>query len=63
MSKNYIEHHFEDIKEHADEIEKRLDDASFTMQSAIEDNAYFLKMCQEHGYNYILIDDGYFPLF
>lgn len=60
MSKNYIEHHFEDIKEHADEIEKRLDDASFTMQSAIEDNAYFLKMCQEHGYNYILIDDGYY---
>lgn len=59
MSKKYIERHFSDIKEHADEIEQRIDDSWCTMDSVLEDNAHYLKMCKEYGCNYILIDDCY----
>lgn len=59
MSQGYIEQHFSDIKEHADEIEQRMDDTGCTMNSVLKDNAYYLEMCQKHGCNYILIDDCY----
>lgn len=59
MSKKYIERHFSDIKEHADEIEQRIDDSCCTMDSVLEDNAHYLKMCKEYNCNYILIDDCY----
>ena len=59
MSQGYIEQHFSDIKEHADEIEQRMDDTGCTMDSVLEDNAYYFEMCQKHGCNYILIDDCY----
>lgn len=59
MSKKYIEQHFSDIKEYANEIEQRIDDTWYTMKSVIEDNAHYLKMCEERGYNYILIDSEY----
>lgn len=59
MSRTYIEQHFADIRKHAGEIEERLDDADFTMETAIEDNARYLKMCEEQGLRYILIDDEY----
>ena len=38
MSREYIERHFSDIKEHADEIEKRIDDTWCTKESVLEDN-------------------------
>lgn len=59
MSQGYIEQHFSDIKEHADEIEQRMDDTGCTMDSVLEDNAYYLEMCQKYGCNYILVDDRY----
>lgn len=59
MSKNYIERHFNDIKEHADEIEQRINDTWCTMETVLEDNAYYLDMCRKHGCNYILINDSY----
>lgn len=59
MRQGYIEHHFSDIKEHANEIEQRMDDTWCTMNSVLEDNAHYFKMCQKHGCNYILIDDCY----
>lgn len=59
MSQGYIEQHFSYIKEHADEIEQRMDDTGCTMDSVLEDNAYYFEMCQKHGCNYILIDDCY----
>lgn len=59
MSKAYIEQHFDDIKEHANAIEQRIDDTWCTMDSVLEDNVYYLEMCQKYGCDYILIDDYY----
>ena len=59
MSRTYIEQHFSDIKDHADAIEKRMDDTWFTMESVLEDNARYLEMCEKYNYNYILIDHDY----
>lgn len=59
MSREYIERHFSDIKEHADKIEKRIDDTWCTKESVLEDNEYYFRMCKEQGYHYILIDREY----
>ena len=59
MSENYIRNHFSDIKQYANVIENRLDDAYCTLESVLEDNACMLKLAREHDVNYILIDDRY----
>ena len=59
MSQKYIEQHFSDIKKYASEIEQRMDDTGCTMETVMEDNAHYLKICEEHGYPYILIDGEY----
>ena len=59
MSQKYIEQHFSDIKKYASEIEQRMDDTGCTMETVMEDNARYLKMCEKHGYPYILIDGEY----
>ena len=59
MSRTYIEQHFSDIRKYAGEIEERLDDTDFTMETAIEDNARYLEMCEKQGLRYILIDGEY----
>lgn len=53
MSRKYIENHFSDIKNYANVIEQRIID------STLEDNAYYLDMCEKYDCNYILIDDCY----
>lgn len=59
MSEKYIEHNFSKIKEYANAIEERIDDTWCTRESVLEENAYYLHMCQKYGCPYILIDDGY----
>ena len=59
LSQRYIRSHFSDIKNYACVIEQRLDDADYTMKSALQDNAQTLSMCKKHGINYLLIDDEY----
>ncbi len=59
MSQCYIEQHFSEIKEHANAIEQRMDNTCCTMQSVLEDNAYYLEMCQKYSFRYILIDEEY----
>ena len=59
MSKNYINKHFNDIKKYANDIENRIDDDNFTIESVSEDNAHVLELAQNNGLNYILIDDEY----
>ena len=60
MSERYIRTHFEDIKNYASVIEKRLDDSDYTMESALQDNIKMLEMCKRHNTNYLLIDDEYY---
>ena len=59
LSENYIRSHFGDIKAFANVIERRLDDSDCTLESVLEDNSHYLRMCKQHGLNYILIDKEY----
>lgn len=59
MSENYIRNHFDDIKKHANIVEKRLDDSNCTIELVLKDNEEVLKMCQTYQLEYILIDDKY----
>ena len=61
MSRKYIENHFSDIKAHACEIEKRVDDSWCTKEFILRENEYYLSQCQKYNYPYILIDKGYKP--
>lgn len=58
MSEKYIRNHFDDIREYANVIEKRLDD-DCTLEQVLEDNARMLEAAMEHGVNYVLIDETY----
>lgn len=59
MSEGYIENHFEDIKNYADAIEKRLDDSDLTVEKVKKDNAFYLVSATENQLNTILIDEEY----
>lgn len=58
MSEKYIKNHFDDIKQYADVIEKRLDD-DCNIDDVLTENAEIFRLSQKHGVNYILIDDKY----
>lgn len=59
MSRRYIENHFSDIKAHACDVEKRIDDSWCSKEFVLEENAYYLDMCQKYNYTPILIDESY----
>jgi hypothetical protein len=59
MSRQYIETHFEDIKNHASDIEKRMDDSYLNAQELIWENEKNLELCKQYGCEYILIDSEY----
>lgn len=59
MTENYIEKHFDDIKNHASAMENRIDDSDFTKGMALAENTENLRMCKKYGCEYILIDDSY----
>lgn len=59
MSRRYIETHFGDIKNHASDIENRMDDSGLNAQELIRENERNLARCKEFGCEYILIDDEY----
>ena len=58
MSRSYIENHFVDILTHGNAIEHRLDN-SLDKEALIRENAQNLRMCREHGSNYVLLEDAY----
>ena len=59
MSRKYIENHFEEIRSHGSTIERRLDDSGLNMEGLIYDNEQNLRLCQEHGLGYLLLEDAY----
>lgn len=59
MSESYIKKHFDNIKKYANTIESRLDDEWCTMESVLEDNAYFLELAKQYKVKYVLIDENY----
>ena len=58
MSEKYIRNHFQDIKQYANVIERRLED-DCSVDSVLEDNLQMLDMAKKHNVNYVLIDDEY----
>lgn len=59
MSENYIRTHFNDIKQYANVIEKRMNDDDCTLEKVMEDNARTLALAQKNKSNCILIDNAY----
>ena len=59
MSEKYIKTHFDDIKQYANVIERRLDDEDCTLENVLMANTENLQLAKEHGVPYILIDDNY----
>ena len=59
MSRRYIEVHFDDIRQYANTIERRLDDTWLNPADLIRDNEHNLNQCRKFGCDYILIDDKY----
>ena len=59
MSRKYIESHFEDIRNYGSVIEQRLDDSDLNPEDLIRDNENALRLCQENGCEYILLDGIY----
>lgn len=59
MSENYIRKNFSLIKEHACDIEQRLDDEWYTEKTLIADNRFYLEGCKKYGCKVIMIDEEY----
>lgn len=59
LSERYIETHFDDIRTHASDLERRLDDSGLSKEDLIRDNHQNLELCRAYGCEYCLIDGGY----
>ena len=59
MSPEYIENHFEDIRQYACVIENRLDDSHCTKEWLLEINKECYEGCLRHNCEYKLITDTY----
>lgn len=59
MTDEYINSHFDEIKEHASDIESRLDDSSCTIQNLKADNQAYIHGCQENGEQVTYIDSSF----
>ena len=59
MSSGYIRKHFQEIREYANVVEKRMDDRECTIENVCRDNAEILEQCRAYEADYILIDEAY----
>ena len=59
MSDEYIDAHFEEIKSHASDIERRLDDSCCTAEQLKQDNHRIINGYQSHGEQITLITESY----
>lgn len=59
FSQSYILTHFDQIKAHANAVERRLDDSCLSQEQLLADNARILARCQANRCPYLLIDGRY----
>jgi adenylate kinase family enzyme len=59
MTDEYIDAHFDEIMEHASDIESRLDDTSCTVERLKANNQAYIKGCHENGEQVMFIDSDY----
>ncbi len=58
LSENYIKTHFDDIKNNANIIERRLED-DLNIYDVLEHNTHYLKSAKENNLTVVLIDQKY----
>lgn len=59
MTEKYIDDHFDEIKKHAFDIEKRLDDTGLTAEGLKRDNSFVTEGFLKNGESVTLIEDDY----
>ena len=59
LSEQYVEKHFADIQRYANAIEQRLDDSGLNKEDLLRENTQNLRLCREHGCDYILLEEKY----
>jgi 2-phosphoglycerate kinase len=59
MSDTFVDTHFNEIKRHSSDIEKRLDGMDFTIESLKADNRYYINAFTHSGERVMLIDTDY----
>ena len=59
MTDSYIDAHFEEIKDHASDIESRLEDSDCTIDSMKAENRKYIEGFQQAGERIVLIDMDY----
>lgn len=59
MTDRYIETHFNEIKKHSSDIESRLDDTSYTIDSLKADNQKYIEGYKRSGERITFIDSDY----
>ena len=59
MTPEYIQTHFDDILNHANDVEQRLDDSGLSMQWLLDENEENLARCIRHDCSYVLIGNQY----
>lgn len=59
FSDEYIQNHFDEIKAHANSIEKRLDDSFCTKELLLRENRKNLALCRKYSCCFHLIDQEY----
>ena len=59
MTPAYIRNHFDQIQQHASDVEHRLDDSDLDPEWLIRENMRNLEQCRQHGHPVILFEDVY----
>ena len=56
---NYIDSHFDDIKSHGSDLEKRIDDSDCTTEWLVEENEKYINGFQNVGETVVMIENNY----
>lgn len=59
LSESFIRGNFPAMQAHARDVEQRLEDGGFSMETALRENAAWQAGCVAHGLPYTLIDGAY----
>ena len=59
LSEDYIQQNFQAIRDHAGDVERRLDDSDLSKEDLIKGNNQNLEACRKYGLPHILIEEDY----
>lgn len=59
LSENFIRRHYAEIRDHANDIEHRLDSEAPPMETLLAENRRNLELCRKFGTGYVLVDGEY----